>query len=74
MMSFFFFFTFEGGSRYHPIPEKLAGNETDVSLVTGKLRTLGQGDTDVKTGTSIVLRSEAMTVATQADSAGTYGA
>lgn len=62
----------EGGSQYHPVPDSLPENETDISLVTGKLRNLGKGDNDVETGTAVVLRSEAMAMTTQADTAGQY--
>lgn len=40
--------------------------------MTGKIRTLGKGDSNVETGTAVLLRSDAMTVATQADTAGNF--
>lgn len=62
----------EGGAYYRPLPEIANQLETDISLVTGKVRTLGHGDSCVETGTTMMLRSDAMTVATQADSAGEF--
>ncbi|XP_045160185.2 2-(3-amino-3-carboxypropyl)histidine synthase subunit 2-like [Mercenaria mercenaria] len=60
------------GSHHQAIPDTVHHEEGDVSLVTGKIRTLGYQDNNVETGTAVVLRSDAMTVATQADSAGEY--
>ncbi|KAL4237095.1 Diphthamide biosynthesis protein 2 [Mactra antiquata] len=62
----------EGGSYYKPIPDSILTEETDVSLITGKIRTLGQSDHTVETGTAVVLRSDAMAVATQAENAGEF--
>jgi hypothetical protein len=64
------YFCVLGGSHHQSIPDTFHQDETDISLVTGKIRTLGHGDDNIETGQSLVLRSEAMTVATQAESAG----
>lgn len=53
-----------------PIPETLTVDETDISLVTGKIRNTGISDKEVEAGTSMVLRSDAFSVAIQADTAG----
>jgi len=58
-----------GGEQYVPIPDGQPDQETDVSLVTGKLRSTGIND--VETGSALLPRDEALTVATSAQSAGT---
>lgn len=44
--------------------------ETDISLVTGKLRQLGPADPTVEPGTAVVLKQGALVVAGTATSAG----
>lgn len=63
----------EGGSHHASIPETICeSEETDVSLITGRLRRLGEGDTNTETGTAVVLKSDNMAVATQAESASEF--
>ena len=59
-----------GGSHYTPIPDTLTVDETDISLVTGKMRSTVLNDNVVETGGTMILRSDSLTVATQADTAG----
>lgn len=59
----------EGGCHYVPIPDQIDQSVTDVSLVTGRLRQLGQGDPSVETGTALVLKEGALMVSGQAGSA-----
>ena len=64
---------FPGGSYHVEIPETVSGNEeTDMSLITGRLRRVGQGDNSVETGTAVVLRNDNMALASQADTASKY--
>ena len=75
---FFFYFygalIFTGGSHHLPVPETLPDTEeTDVSLITGKLRRLGEGDVNnIETGTALVLKTDNMVVANQAETACKY--
>ena len=43
-----------------------------MSLITGRLRRVGQGDNCVETGTSVVLRNNNMALTSQADTASKY--
>ncbi|WAR24696.1 DPH2-like protein [Mya arenaria] len=60
----------EGGNHFKPIPDTLVTDDTDISLVTGRLRFTGLGD--VEAGTAVMVRDDSLTVATQAESAGEY--
>ncbi|KAH3697607.1 2-(3-amino-3-carboxypropyl)histidine synthase subunit 2-like [Dreissena polymorpha] len=63
----------EGGSHHMPVPDKVTGEETDVSLVTGRIRRSGvAGDVAMETGSALMVRDDTLTVATQAQSAGEY--
>ena len=62
-----------GGSHHLPVPDSLPdADETDVSLITGKLRRLGEGGGDIETGTTLVLKEDNMVVANQAESASKF--
>ena len=64
---------FSGGSHHASIPENISERDvTDVSLITGKLRRMGQADLDTEPGTAVVLKNDNMVVATQAESASEY--
>ena len=59
------------GNNYVPMPESDNDAKTDVSLITGKLRTLGRVSQPESTSTSLVTRAEAMAVTTvNAENAG----
>ena len=53
------------------MPESDSEGKTDVSLITGKLRTIGHVSQPESTSTSLVTRNEAMAVTTvKAENAG----
>lgn len=61
------------GSDYVPIQDSEMEGTTDVSLITGKLRTIGHVTQPEVTSMSVVPRNEAMAVTTvKAENAGNF--
>ncbi|KAK3091498.1 hypothetical protein FSP39_020269 [Pinctada imbricata] len=62
-----------GGEEYVEISEKSKEESMDVSLISGKMRTLGQTDTPELSSTAVILRNESMAVSNvSADTAGEF--